>query len=72
MVKPFFGLYLCLVGKYCENPKVPGVLLNVNLARAITWFVGRGPAEIFSGGGQAMYLLSTGSNKTLQLQPGFC
>ena len=29
------------------------------------------PAEIFSGG-QAMYLLSTGSNKTLQLQPEFC
>ena len=30
------------------------------------------PAEIFSGGGQAMYLLSTGSHKTLRLQPGFC
>ena len=30
------------------------------------------PAEIFSGGGQATYPLSIGSNKTLQLQPGFC
>ena len=34
-----FGLYLYLVGNYCENPEVPGVQLNVNPARAITWFV---------------------------------
>ena len=40
MVKPFFGLHLYLVGKYCENPIVPGALLNVNLTRVITWFVG--------------------------------
>ena len=37
--KVFFGLHLYLVGKYCENLKVPGALLNVNLAWAITWFV---------------------------------
>ena len=30
------------------------------------------PAEMFSGGGQSTYSLSTGSIKTLQLQPGFC
>ena len=36
----FFGLYLYLAGKYCENPKVPGSQLNVNPARAITSFVG--------------------------------
>ena len=40
MVKLFFGLHLYLVGKYCENPTVPGALLNVNLARAIAWIVG--------------------------------
>ena len=38
--KTFFGLYLYLVGKYCENPKLPGPQLNVNPARAITWFEG--------------------------------
>ena len=38
--KAFFGLHVYLVGKYCENPKVQGALLNVSLARAITWFVG--------------------------------
>ena len=38
--KTFFGLHLYLAGKYCKNPKVPGAQLNVNLARAITWFVG--------------------------------
>ena len=36
----FFVLYLCLAGKYCENPKVPGAKLNVNTAPAIKWFVG--------------------------------
>ena len=36
----FFGLHLYLAGKYCENLKVPGAQLNVNRARAITWFVG--------------------------------
>ena len=36
----FFGLHLYLAGKYCKNPKVPGAQLNVNPARAITWFVG--------------------------------
>ena len=30
------------------------------------------PAEIFSGGGQATYPLSTGLIKTSHLQPGFC
>ena len=39
MVKPFFGLHLYLIRKYRKNPKVPGALLNVNLAGAITWFV---------------------------------
>ena len=29
-----------MAGKYCKNPKVPGAQLNVNPARAITWFVG--------------------------------
>ena len=38
--KIFFGLHLYLVGKLRENPKVPGAQLNVNRARAITWFVG--------------------------------
>ena len=38
--KTFLGLHLYLVGKYCENPKVPGAQLDVNLARAITWFEG--------------------------------
>ena len=40
VVKPFFGLHLYLVGKYCKNPQEPRALLNANLARAITWFVG--------------------------------
>ena len=35
-----FGLHLHLAGKYCENPELPGAQLNVNPARAITWFVG--------------------------------
>ena len=39
-VRLFFGLHLHLAGNYCENPKVPVAQLNVNLARAITWFVG--------------------------------
>ena len=38
--KTFFGLHLYLAGKYCKNPKVPGVQLNVNPAWAITWLVG--------------------------------
>ena len=38
--KIFFGLHLYLIGKYCENSKVPGAQLNVNPPRAITWFVG--------------------------------
>ena len=38
--KTSFGLHLYLEGKYCENPKVPGAQLNINLARATTWFVG--------------------------------
>ena len=38
--KIFFGLHLYLAGKYCENSKVPGAQLNVNSARAKTWFVG--------------------------------
>ena len=37
--KTFLGLHLYLAGNYCENPKVPGAQLNVNTARAITWFV---------------------------------
>ena len=36
----FFGLHLYLAGKYCKNLKMPGVQLNVNPARAITWLVG--------------------------------
>ena len=39
-IRLFFGLHLCLAGKYCKNPRVPGAQLNVNPARAITWFVG--------------------------------
>ena len=38
--KTFFDLHLYLAGKYCKNPIVPGVQLNVNLAWAITWLVG--------------------------------
>ena len=39
--KTFFGgLQLYLAGKYCINLKMPGSQLNVNMARAITWFVG--------------------------------
>ena len=38
--KTFFGLHLHLAGKYCENLKVPRAKLNVNPARAVTWFVG--------------------------------
>ena len=38
--KTFFDLNLYLAGKYCENPKVPGVQLNVNPNLAIIWFVG--------------------------------
>ena len=38
--KTFFGLHLYLVGKYCENLKMPGAQLDVNPALAITWFVG--------------------------------
>ena len=39
--KTFFGLHLYLAGKYCKNPKVPGVQLNVNPALAVTWLVGK-------------------------------
>ena len=39
-IRLFFGLHLYLAGKYCKNLKVPGAQLNVNPARAITWFVG--------------------------------
>ena len=38
--KTFFILHLYLAGKYCKNLKVPEAQLNVNSARAITWFVG--------------------------------
>ena len=38
--KTFFGLHLCLAGKYCKNPKLLEAQLNVNPAQAITWFVG--------------------------------
>ena len=38
--KTFFSLLLYLAGKYCKNLEVPGAQLNVNPARAITWFVG--------------------------------
>ena len=38
--KTFFDLHLYLAGKYCENPKVPRVQLNINPALAITWLVG--------------------------------
>ena len=39
MVRLFFGLHLYL-GKYRKNSKAPGTQLNVNPARAITWFAG--------------------------------
>ena len=39
-IRPFFGLHLCLAGKYCENLKALVAQLNINLARAITWFEG--------------------------------
>ena len=38
--KIFFGLHLYLAEKYCKNPEVPGAQLNVNPARAQTWFEG--------------------------------
>ena len=38
--KTFFYLHLYLSGKYCKNSKAAGAQLNVNPARAITWFVG--------------------------------
>ena len=38
--KAFFALHLHLAERYCENRKVPVAQLNVNPARAITWFVG--------------------------------
>ena len=39
LYKTFFDLHVYLAGKYCENPRVPGVQLNVNPARAITWLL---------------------------------
>ena len=39
-IRLFFGLHLFLARKYRNNPKVPGAQLNVNPARAATWFVG--------------------------------
>ena len=40
-IRLFFGLHLCLVGKYWyKNSKVSAAQLNINPARAITWFVG--------------------------------
>ena len=39
-IRHFFGLYLYLAGKYCENTKLPVAQLNVIPARAITWFIG--------------------------------
>ena len=36
----FFGLSLYLAGKYCEKFQVPWAQLEVNPAKAITWFVG--------------------------------
>ena len=38
--KTFFNLHQYLTGKYCKNPKVPVVQLNVNSTRTITWLVG--------------------------------
>ena len=38
--KTFFGFHQYLARKYCKNLKVPGIQLNVNPTRAITWFVG--------------------------------
>ena len=38
-IRLFCGLHLNLAEKYCENLKVPGAQLNVNPARALTWFV---------------------------------
>ena len=39
-IKLFFNLHLSLEKKYCKNPKVSGIQLNVNPAWAITWLVG--------------------------------
>ena len=39
LYKTFFDLQY-LANKYCKNPKMPGVQLNVNPAWAITWLVG--------------------------------
>ena len=36
----FFALHLYLTERFCKNLKVPGAQLNVNPARALTWFVG--------------------------------
>ena len=39
-VRLFFGLHLYVFGrKILQNPRVPGAQLNVNRARAVTWFV---------------------------------
>ena len=40
MVRLFFGIHLYLAVKYCKNPKGLGAQLDVNPARAITWFEG--------------------------------
>ena len=52
--------------------------MGINFFTAITYAVvavkcsrPRGARRNFFRGGQAMYLLSTGVNKTLLLQPGF-
>ena len=39
-IRLFFDLHLYLAEKHCENPKVPGVQLNVNPARAKAKLVG--------------------------------
>ena len=39
-IRLIFGLLLYLVGNYRKNLKVPEAQLNINSARAITWFVG--------------------------------
>ena len=44
-IRRFFGLHLYLAEKYCKNLKVPRAQFNVNLARAIAWFVDIGLAR---------------------------
>ena len=54
-----------ILGSLTNNQGAPGTLTE-------NQGVPGGARRNLFRGGQAMYLLSAGSNKTLQLQPGFC